>query len=86
MSCISRIILEIKKHFDDAHDPISKFNGSFIAGINTPLGSVTRHPKLEHWDEYDVQEIPEAPKYDGYNDEVEKERVRSLKLVRRQGD
>lgn len=72
-----------KKHFDEINDSIKKFNGCFIAGINTPKGSITRHPKLELWDEFDVQEIDRAPKYDGYTEEVEKERVRSLKLVRK---
>lgn len=75
-----------KKHFDEKNDPISNFNGCFIAGINTPKGSITRHPKLEHWDEFDIKEIDNAPKYDGYTKDVEKERVRSLKLVRKKGD
>lgn len=70
-----------KKHFDEINDPM--FDGDFIAGINTPKGSITRHPKLELWDEFDVQEIDHAPMYDGYTEEVEKERVRSLRLVRK---
>ena len=45
-----------KKHFDEKNDPISNFNGCFIVGINTPQGTISRHVKLEHWDEFEVQE------------------------------
>jgi hypothetical protein len=75
-----------RKHFDEVKDSISNFKGCFITGITTPKGTITRHIKLEHWDEFEVKEIPNAPEYDGYTRKVEKERVRSLRLVRRIGD
>ena len=75
-----------KKHFDEKNDPISNFNGCFIVGINTPQGTISRHVKLEHWDEFEVQEIENAPRYDGYKEDIEEERVNSLKLVRKKED
>lgn len=75
-----------KKHFDEENDPISNFNGCFIVGINTPQGTISRHVKLERWDEFEVREIENAPEYDGYKDDVEEERVNSLKLVRKKED
>ena len=65
-----------RKHFDEETNPM--FNGDFIAGIETPLGSVARHIKLFHFDELEVKEIDRAPLYDGYTEEDEKVRIMSL--------
>lgn len=66
-----------RKHFDEENDPM--FNGDFIAGINTPDGVVTFHLKLEYWDELNVKEIDNSPKYDGYDNKDIIKRVKSLK-------
>ena len=65
-----------KKHYDEENDPM--FNGDFIAGIFTPEGPITQHLKLKFWDELNVQEIKNAPKYDGYTEEDVKTRIKSL--------
>ena len=67
-----------KKHFDEENDPISNFNGCFIAGINTPEGMATQHLKLEYWDCLDVPELDNAPKYDGYTEKDVKKRILSI--------
>ena len=66
-----------KKHFDEENDPM--FNGDFVVGINTPLGVVSYHCKLEFWDLFDdVKEIPNAPEYDGCTQDETFARLRSL--------
>lgn len=66
------------RHYDEENDPISSFNGDFIAGINTPKGPVAQHMKLEHWDSLVVPELDHAPKYDGYSMDDSIERIKSL--------
>lgn len=66
------------RHYDEENDPISSFNGDFIAGINTPKGPVAQHMKLEHWDSLIVPELDHAPKYDGYLIDDSIERIKSL--------
>ena len=68
-----------KKHYDEENDPISNFNGDFIAGINTPSGTISQHLKLEYWDELNVPIIENAPKYDNYTEEDVKIRIKSLR-------
>lgn len=58
------IAFKTKKHFDEENDPM--FKGSFLVGINTPLGIVTYHFKLEHFDEFKIPEVERGPKYDNY--------------------
>jgi hypothetical protein len=65
-----------KKHFDEENDPM--FNGDFVVGLNTPAGPASYHFKLEFWDLFDVKEIPNAPKYDGYTSFEALERLRSI--------
>lgn len=65
-----------KKHFDEENDPM--FNGSFIAGINTPDGIATYHIKLKYWDMFNIPELEKAPKYDKYDSSDVIERVFSL--------
>ena len=78
MCSLSKNSWKSKKHFDEINDPIEKFNGCFIAGINTPDGVITHHLKLEFWDLLDVKEIEHAPEYDGYTEEDCKKRMLSL--------
>jgi hypothetical protein len=65
-----------RNHFNEEEDPM--FNDDFIAGINTPAGTVSQHLKMIHWDELRVREIDRAPKYVGYTEEDIKIRIRSL--------
>ena len=65
-----------KKHFDEEND--SMFNGSFIAGINTPDGEITYHIKLDYWDLFDITELEHAPKYDGHTSDDVLVRLLSL--------
>ena len=65
-----------KKHYDEVNDPM--FNGDFIVGINTPKGLATFHFKLKYWDLFNIQELEHAPKYDGYSDEEDTQRLSSL--------
>jgi hypothetical protein len=71
-----KIAWKSKKHFDDDNDPM--FNGDFIVGLNTPKGIASYHCKFEFWDLFDVEELPNAPKYDGYTTDEALERFRSI--------
>lgn len=70
-----------KKHFDEENDPM--FNGSFIAGINTPEGIASYHIKLEYWEMFDIPELERAPKYDNYSNEDVIKRILSLNKKRK---
>ena len=40
--------------------------GYFIVGIDLPVGTITYHYKLKHWDDFAaVPELTHAPKWDG---------------------
>ena len=39
---------------------------SLIVGINTPEGYFTYHYHLNHWDKFQVRELPNAPAWDGH--------------------
>ncbi|NLL02077.1 MAG: hypothetical protein GX265_03545 [Mollicutes bacterium] len=65
-----------KKHYDEVNDPM--FNGDFVVGLNTPEGIMSYHIKLMYWDLFDVPEIPNAPKYDGYTPDEALLRLRSI--------
>jgi hypothetical protein len=65
-----------KKHFDEENDPM--FDGDFIVGLNTPKGPASYHFKMDFWDLFDVQEIPNSPRYDGYTPQQALERFRSI--------
>lgn len=50
-------------HPDDS--PIFE-GGYFVVGIDLPLGTITYHYELDHWDEFStVPEREHAPKWDG---------------------
>ncbi len=65
-----------KRHYDEENDPM--FKGDFVVGLNTPEGPMCYHVKLMYWDLFDVLEIPNAPKYDGYTPEEALLKVRSI--------
>lgn len=59
------------------------FNGSFIAGINTPLGEATYHIKLKYWNIFNIKEIEHSPKFTGYTPEESIQRILSLTKERK---
>lgn len=65
-----------KRHFDEENDPM--FNDDFVVGLNTPKGPAAYHFKMEFWDLFDVKELPNAPKYDGYTPEEALDRFQSI--------
>ena len=65
-----------KRHFED-----EMFDGNFIAGITTPLGNSSYHFDLERFDEFAIEELPRAPKYDGYSPDEALRRISSLPLL-----
>lgn len=65
-----------KKHYNEEVDPM--YEGSFIAGINTPLGDAIYHIKLGFWDEFNIKELDRAPLYDGHKSEEDLIRLKSL--------
>lgn len=48
------------------HSDGTMFDDSFIVGIDTPEGQYTYHYNSKFWDEFDVKELSNAPKYDGH--------------------
>lgn len=57
---------------------------TFIAGINTPKGIVTRTVSMEYWDDFNVTELEETPKYDSPTIEEFKIRIKSLRELKKQ--
>ncbi len=57
---------------------------TFIAGINTPKGIVTRTVSMECWDDFNVTELEETPKYDSPTIEEFKIRIKSLRELKKQ--
>jgi hypothetical protein len=53
--------------------------GWFIVGIHTPEGDYTYHYEDEYWDMFKVQELDNAPEWDGHTD-ADVERVLSVTL------
>ena len=48
------------------HDDGTMYDDYFIVGILTNEGYFTYHYHKDHWDMFDVEEIPFAPKWDGH--------------------
>jgi len=49
------------------HDDGTMYDGMFIVGIDTPEGQATYHYDIEpYWNMFDVQELDNAPKFDGH--------------------
>lgn len=48
------------------HDDDTMFDGMFIVGTETPEGSYTNHYSAEHWDLFEVVELPHARPWDGH--------------------
>jgi len=65
-----------KRHFED-----EMFDDNFIAGITTPLGNASYHFDINRYDEFSVEELLRAPKYDGYTPDEALRRINSLPLL-----
>lgn len=50
-----------KKHADG-----SMYDNMFICGIKTEKGDYTYHYNLKYWDNFNIPEIENAPKWDGH--------------------
>ena len=48
------------------HHDGTMYDNYFIVGINTPEGDFTYHYHLDHWDKFQVKELPNAPEWDGH--------------------
>ncbi|UGO47740.1 hypothetical protein MCCARTNEY_166 [Bacillus phage vB_BanH_McCartney] len=48
------------------HDDGTMFDDYFIVGIETPQGQFTYHYHKDHWDKFEVKELPTAPAWDGH--------------------
>ena len=51
------------------HDDGKMFDDYFIVGITTPEGSYTYHYQINYWDNFDVNVLEKAPKWDGHKPE-----------------
>lgn len=51
------------------HDDDSMYDGMFIVGVTLPNGDYSYHYNKEFWDDFDVRELPNAPKWDGHKPE-----------------
>ena len=71
-------------HIDYAWKKRTPSEETFIAGINTPKGIVTRTVSMEYWDDFNVTELEEAPKYDSPSIEEFKIRIKSLRELKKQ--
>lgn len=48
------------------HHDGTMFDGMFICGVETPKGQYTNHYKADHWDMFDIQDVTQAPDWDGH--------------------
>lgn len=48
------------------HHDGSMYNDYFIVGIDTPEGQYSYHYHKEHWDMFNVEELENAPEWDGH--------------------
>lgn len=54
-----------KTHWQDGK-LVPVWDGWFVAGMNTVAGQVTYHLPIKYWDKCNVEELKEAPSYDGH--------------------
>lgn len=59
------------KHHHEENFPM--YEDYFIVGVNTPEGQYSYHYHKDWWDKFKVQELEEAPKFDGHQpDDVDR--------------
>jgi hypothetical protein len=51
------------------HEDGTMFDDYFIVGIKTPEGEYSYHYHKDYWDKFNVQELPNAPHWDGHKPE-----------------
>jgi len=54
-------VMKSKLHADG-----SMFDGYFIVMAITPLGQISYHYKLKHWDKFIIEEVERTPEWDGH--------------------
>ena len=62
-----------RKHSDGEY-PFGDPNW-FIVVITLPTGQVSNHYRLEHWDLFDIPDVPLPPEYDGHNSQEAAKRL-----------
>lgn len=66
---LTKIIAELKPQYawkSFLHHNGTMFDGDFIIGFSTPAGQYSYHYGTEYWDFFHVEELPNAPEYDGH--------------------
>lgn len=62
------------------HHDGTMYDGMFIVGIETPDGQATYHYDIEpYWEMFNVQELPQAPEWDGHTPAQAIERIGKLR-------
>jgi len=58
------------------HHDGTMYDGMFIVGISTPIGQASYHYDIEpYWDLFDVEELDNAPEWDGHTPDEAIERI-----------
>jgi hypothetical protein len=61
------------------HHDGTMYDGMFIVGIQTPEGQATYHYDIDpYWEMFNVQELPQAPEWDGHTPAQAIERIGKL--------
>ena len=61
------------------HHDGTMYDGMFIVGIETPDGQATYHYDIDpYWEMFNVQELPQAPEWDGHTPAQAIERIGKL--------
>jgi|SRR6187549_3736660 len=67
-------IIKSKKHHDG-----SMFDGYFVVVMNSPVGLISYHYKLEHWELFKIPEVESVPwPYDGHTSQDVVKRLLAL--------
>lgn len=60
------------------HSDGTMYDGMFIAGITTIEGNATYHCENRYWDMFDIQEMSNAPVFDGHTSDIALYRIYHL--------
>lgn len=60
------------------HNDGTMFEGYFIVMAITPVGQISYHYKLKHWDKFQIPEVERTPKWDGHGSLEVMERLMKL--------
>jgi len=66
-------VMKSKLHHDG-----TMFDGYFIVMTLTPLGQISYHYKLKHWDKFNIPEVERTPEWDGHSSLQVMERLMKL--------